>query len=122
LIRVIGADRKTGKPIYGFTQRGLFFFGLPLGGIIAAMVIALVAIHANHHDASVNCHSQTEQAAIGAAVFRKMRQSSAELLPRINLPGLTHRELEVRVALSQAEEAKRVKRLETLARRDCATL
>ena len=122
MIRVVSADPKTGNPVYGFTLRGLFLFGLPLGGILAALVIALIAIGNNHHDAMVNCQAQTTQAAISAAVFRRMKQSTAELLPRINFPGVSHRELEVRIALSQTEEAKRVSTLETLARHDCAAL
>jgi hypothetical protein len=119
MLRVVAADRESGRPIYGFTRRGLLLFAIPLGGVTTALVIGVLALARERHDTSVNCRALTSIAAIDAEAQRQMQARTRAFLPRLNFPGLTHAELEHLSHEGEAEESMRVGQLAVLARRTC---
>ena len=122
MLRVVAADPKSGHPVYGLTRRVLMVFGLALGGMIAALVIAVVVLFAQRHDSGIYCRAAREQAAINAAGARLMRERSERLLPRANIPGISHAELVRSTREGEAQETMRITQLEALARRTCSSL
>lgn len=120
-LQVVGATPE-GRPVYGITGRGLFIAGLPLGAVLAAIVLGFSALFTASHGATENCNYGKQAQQIDAEAFSEMRERTAAFLPHANIPGISHRELEELTEASQHAEARRIERLRQLASRTCAGL